>query len=76
MFLWGVIGSVLTISSILLGLKWGALGVAASYSLTYVIVITPLLSWYVSRTGLIKMADFYRTVSPIAAASIVSLVAL
>ena len=76
MFKWGVIGSVLTISSILLGLKWGALGVAASYSLTYVIVITPLLSWYVSRTGPIKMADFYRTVAPIAAASIVSLVAL
>lgn len=76
MFKWGIIGSAITIVAIVAGLKWGAVGVAASYSLTYLIVITPTLFWFVSRTGPVRMMDFYWTIAPIALAAGSSLAVL
>lgn len=73
MFKWGMIGSTITVASIVAGLKWGAVGVAASYSFTFVIIVIPLLFWYVSRTGPVRMTDFYRTIAPVALASVSSL---
>lgn len=70
MFKWGVIGSIITVVSIVAGLKWGAVGVAASYSLIYVLIVIPLLFWFVSRSGPVRMSDFYSTIAPIALASI------
>jgi len=61
MFRWGLIGGMLTIISICVGLPWGALGVAASYSLTNLLLLIPLLWWFVARTGPVLMQDFYRT---------------
>lgn len=73
MFKWGVIGSLLTIAGIVAGLTWGAVGVAASYSLTVTFVVVPLLLWYVSRTGPVRMKDFYTTLAPILFAALSSL---
>ena len=70
MFKWGMIGATITVVGIVAGLKWGAVGVAASYSLTSIIVVIPLLFWFVSRSGPIRMSDFYRTVAPVALASV------
>jgi len=68
MFRWGLIGGTLTITAILLGLPWGATGVAASYSVTTVVVVIPLLWWFVGRKGPVRTVDFYRTIgSPTAA---------
>jgi PST family polysaccharide transporter len=72
MFKWGMIGSTITVVAIVAGLKWGAVGVAASYSFTSVIVVIPLLFWFVSRSGPVRMIDFYRTVAPVALATVCS----
>ena len=72
MFKWGMIGSTITVIAIVAGLKWGAMGVAASYSLTHVLIVIPILFWFVSRSGPVRMGDFYRTIAPVALASICS----
>src|SRR5262249_1991158 len=64
MFQWGLIGCTLIIASIFAGLPWGAIGVAASYSVTNVCLIAPLLFWYVTRSGPVRMWDFYRAIGP------------
>jgi PST family polysaccharide transporter len=72
MFKWGMIGSTITVAGIIAGLKWGAVGVAASYSLTSIIIVIPLLFWFVSRSGPVRMWDFYRTIAPVVLASLCS----
>ncbi len=64
MLRWGVIGSSLTIASFVLGLRWGALGVAISYSLSGTLIRTPLLIWFVGRKGMISARDLYRCIVP------------
>ena len=76
MFKWGLIGSALTVAGIIAGLRWGAVGVAASYSITSVVVVIPLLFWFVSRSGPVLMKDFYRTIAPVALASMCSFAVL
>jgi PST family polysaccharide transporter len=73
MFKWGLIGATIIIISIIAGLPWGAVGVAASYSATFLLVNTPLLFWYVGRRGPIKTVDFYKTISPICFSAIIAL---
>src|SRR6185503_20918339 len=36
MFHWGVIGSVIIVLSIVAGIRWGSVGVAASYAFTFI----------------------------------------
>jgi PST family polysaccharide transporter len=77
-FKWGIIGSSISVLSIVVGLPWGATGVAASYAITDLCLTTPLLFWYVGRKGPVSMSDVYRTVAPgllAAAASLIVLVA-
>jgi O-antigen/teichoic acid export membrane protein len=76
MFQWGILGSSIIIVSIILGLPWGAVGVAASYSSIYLVVVAPLLFWFVGRHGPVRASDFYRTVAPIAVAALSVLAAL
>lgn len=73
MFQWGLIGGSILIVSIALGLPWGAIGVATSYSLGYVCVAAPLLFWYVGRSGPVGARHIYATIAPIAAASLLAL---
>ena len=73
MFKWGVISAVIAIVSIVLGLPWGAMGVAASYAVTDLCLSTPLLFWYVGRKGPVRAGDLYRTVTPAACAALCSL---
>jgi PST family polysaccharide transporter len=73
MLQWGFISGPLTIASILAGLPWGAVGVAASYSVTRVLLTDPLLFWFVGRTGPVRTKDFYRTIAPFTFASVVAL---
>jgi PST family polysaccharide transporter len=70
LFHWGVIGAVIAVTSIVVGLPWGAKGVAATYAISDLCIATPLLFWYVGRRGPIRATDFYRTITPSAAASI------
>jgi O-antigen/teichoic acid export membrane protein len=76
MFQWGLIGSGIIVVSILAGLPWGAVGVAASYSLVFLFVVTPLLFWFAGRSGPVRTIDFYRTIAPTAYASVGVMAAL
>jgi len=64
MFQWGIIGSVIIVASIIGGLPWGAVGVAASYSVVFVCVVMPLLLWFVGREGPVRTIDVYKTIAP------------
>jgi PST family polysaccharide transporter len=75
MLQWGLISGPLIITSFLIGLPWGAPGVAASYALTRVCVVDPLLYWFVGRQGPVKMIDFYKTMAPFVFSSLIALLA-
>jgi O-antigen/teichoic acid export membrane protein len=75
-FRWGLIGGSIAVTSIVVGLRWGAVGVAASYAATDLCVTTPLLFWYAGRKGHVRARDFYRTIAPSACAAICSLAAV
>ena len=70
MFKWGWIGSATAVVSFLIGLPWGALGVALAYSVVGVLVRTPLLIWYVTRKGPLVPRDFYKMAFPMALAGL------
>lgn len=76
MFRWGMMNGALTIASIMTGLPWGAEGVAATYSISGLCISTPLLYWYVGRTGPVRTGDFYRTMTPSLCASLCALLVL
>jgi PST family polysaccharide transporter len=76
LFHWGLIGGAIAILSIVVGLPWGAVGVAASYALSDLCISTPLLFWYVGRRGPVRAGDFYRTIAPAACASLCALMVL
>jgi len=59
MFRWSFIGGGLAVASIVTGLHWGAIGVAASYSITDITIRTPLLYWFVGRKGPVMTKDIY-----------------
>src|SRR6266508_4228912 len=75
-FRWGFIGGTLMMISVILGLPWGAAGVAASYSLTAMFLTTPLLVYFVTRTGPVRARDIYRAIAPPACASFSGLIVL
>jgi PST family polysaccharide transporter len=75
-FRWGLISGGIAVASIVAGLPWGALGVAASYALVDLIVTAPLLFWFAGREGPVRTGDFYRAIAPSFCAAIVTLVAV
>jgi O-antigen/teichoic acid export membrane protein len=75
MFQWGLVGSSLIVVSIAIGLPWGPVGVATSYSLGFVCITMPLLLWFVGRTGPVGARHIYLTVAPIVFASLCGLLA-
>jgi len=75
MLQWGLISGPIIMGSIVFGLQWGAVGVAASYAFTRVFIVDPLLYWFVGRSGPVRTMDFYRTMAPFVLASLSALVA-
>jgi PST family polysaccharide transporter len=61
LFRWGMIGGNIVVVAIVVGLPWGAVGVAASYSITLLFLFTPLLLWFVGRRGPVRVQDFFRS---------------
>jgi PST family polysaccharide transporter len=76
MFKWGFIGGTTAIVSFVAGLPWGAVGVAASYSLVWICVCMPLLFWFVGRTGPVRTIDFYRVLAPFVGTTLGTLLVL
>jgi O-antigen/teichoic acid export membrane protein len=73
MLQWSMINAPISIAAILCGLPWGPTGVAASYSLTRLLLIIPLLFWFVGRTGPVRTGDFYQHIAPFMLAAVTSL---
>lgn len=76
LFHWGLIGGAIAVISIVAGLPWGAVGVAATYAISDLCISTPLLFWYIGRRGPVRAGDFYRTITPAVCASLCSLTVL
>jgi PST family polysaccharide transporter len=70
---WGIVSSVMIVLSFTIGLKWGAVGVALAYSCTFVVLVAPLLFWFVGRSGPVKARHIYSAIAPAAFSTIVAL---
>lgn len=72
----GIVNGVISVISILAGLRWGALGVAASYAITGLVVRKPIIFWWVGRAGPVRTSDIYRTIFPAFCAALAVVVSL
>jgi O-antigen/teichoic acid export membrane protein len=64
MLYWSIINAPLAIVPIVIGLRWGPVGVAASYSVARLLVANPLQFWFIGRTGPVRTVDFYKLLAP------------
>lgn len=70
MFYWSVIGSALSVLSFILAVSYGAVAVAASFSVTGLVLRTPILFWLMGRKGPVASVDLYRALLPSAITSV------
>jgi PST family polysaccharide transporter len=75
MLYWSAINAPLAIIPIIIGLRWGPLGVAASYSIARLLVANPLQFWFIGRKGPVKTTDFYKLLAPFVCAVGVAMLA-
>jgi len=76
LLIWGFLGGLLTVAAIVIGLPWGILGVALSYSLSGVFIRMPLLLWMTCRKGPVKLRHQVDSAIPGVAAALLSLISL
>ena len=69
-FTMGAMNSLFIVGSFILGLPWGALGVALSYTIVTYLLLLPTL-WYSFRRSPVSVADYFSAVSRPALASVV-----
>ncbi|HXV28915.1 MAG TPA: lipopolysaccharide biosynthesis protein [Sinorhizobium sp.] len=58
MFHWGIYSSLTTVLAFVVGLKWGAVGVAAAYAISGYLLRLPALAWLLQRLGPVSATDF------------------
>ncbi len=74
---WGLVSVVLTVPAFLVGLPFGAVGVAAAYAISGLVIRTPLLIYWVGRKGPVAVRDFVSVVRfPFLVAATVAVVAI
>ena len=74
MFKWGLMGCSWLVFSFFVGLPYGAIGVATSYSVAMALMIFPLI-WYAIQGTAIRFYDFYLAVKiPIVATLLISII--
>jgi O-antigen/teichoic acid export membrane protein len=74
MFKLALIGGPITMASIVVGLPWGARGVATSYVVVHLLLIV-FVFWFAGRKGPVRASDIFRTIGTFAGASLSALVA-
>jgi O-antigen/teichoic acid export membrane protein len=67
---WGIVNSVVIAFSFILGLRWGAIGVAAAYAIASYALLGPTL-WYCFRQTPVSITNFFSAISRPAVASII-----
>lgn len=65
MAIWGVVSSVFIVGSFLIGIRWGAFGVAASYAVCQVLLAYPCFSVAMAKSPLTPIDVFSVTYRPI-----------
>jgi PST family polysaccharide transporter len=70
MLRWSAINAPFSLLAIVIGLRWGAMGVAASYALARLLIINPLLFWFIGRRGPVRTSDFYSLLAPFFGAAV------
>ena len=73
---WGAVNAATCAAAFVAGLPWGAVGVAAAYSITDIVPRLPLYWWVATRQGPVRLADLWRTALPFLLADAVSLAAI
>ena len=61
-FTFGTINSIFIVISFILGLPWGAIGVAVAYTVATYVLLAPIL-WYCFRRSPISITDFFSAIS-------------
>lgn len=61
---WGLLNNSLLVAAILAGLPWGAVGVAASASISALCLRSPLLFHLVAKSGAVQLGEIWRVVGP------------
>ena len=56
---WGIISSPIIVGSFILGLSYGAVGVASAYALCVTFIVSPLLYSLVARKGPVKILNLF-----------------
>lgn len=57
---WSVTSAVLAVASFVIGLPFGAVGVAAAYAVSGILIRFPLLLWWTGRRGPVSTPDLIR----------------
>ncbi|WP_084690902.1 lipopolysaccharide biosynthesis protein [Sphingomonas sp. SRS2] len=73
---WGIFNMITSVAAFAIGLPWGAIGVAAAYALSDVLIRMPALWWWVGRSGPVRHRDLLDIVWPSALALSGTLAAL
>jgi len=60
-FVLGTISGIIVVISFILGLTWGAIGVAAAYAIVNYVILIPTL-WYSFRRTPISITDFFSAI--------------
>jgi polysaccharide transporter, PST family len=69
---WGAFNAVISAVAFCAGLPWGPIGVAAAYSISQVLLRSPVMWWMATRMGPVRLRDLYTTATMHALASAVS----
>jgi polysaccharide transporter, PST family len=76
-FAWfGAFNAVISSIAFCAGLPWGPVGVAAAYSISQVLLRSPVMWWMATRTGPVKLRDLYSAATLHGLASAVSFTAI
>ncbi|OHB73464.1 MAG: hypothetical protein A2W17_06010, partial [Planctomycetes bacterium RBG_16_41_13] len=73
--LWGTVNSIYTVSLFAIGVHWGAVGVAAAYTIGRYIIFYPSI-WYRLRGTPISVSSFFQSIYPSMFSSILTGLAL
>lgn len=58
---WGIVSSIINVIIFLVAIRWGALGVAAAYGLSRIMIVVPAIAYCYQGTWL-KLTDFVSTI--------------
>jgi PST family polysaccharide transporter len=73
LFNYGLLHSPVIVASFIVGIPWGAFGVAVAYAIAKVCITDPFLYWYVGRSGPVRTIHFYQTMAPFVIAALSAL---